>query len=39
VAPAGAVPSWRPARVYLEPGEAGCTATAAAHRDLVRPPH
>jgi hypothetical protein len=25
--------------VYLQPGEAGCTATAGAHRDLVRPPH
>jgi hypothetical protein len=39
VAPAGAVATWRPPRVYLQPGEAGCTATAAAHRDLTRPPH
>jgi hypothetical protein len=39
VAPTGPVPTWRPPRVYLQPGEAGCTATAAAHRDLVRPPH
>jgi hypothetical protein len=39
VDPAGRVPTWRPPRVYLQPGEAGCTATAAAHRDLTRPPH
>ena len=39
VAPAGRVPAWRPPRVYLQPGEAGCTATAAAARGLVRPPH
>jgi hypothetical protein len=39
VAPAGRVPTWRPPRVYLQPGEAGCAAGAAAHRDLTRPPH
>jgi hypothetical protein len=39
VDPAGPVPAWRPPRVYLQPGEAGCSAPAAAHRDLTRPPH
>ena len=39
VAPAGRVPAWRPPRVYLQPGEAGCSAPAAAHHDLARPPH
>jgi hypothetical protein len=30
---------WRPARVYLQPGEVGCTADSAAHRALVDGPH
>jgi hypothetical protein len=30
---------WRPARVYLQPGEVGCTAESAAHHALVDAPH
>jgi hypothetical protein len=39
VAPAGAASVWRPARVYLQPGEVGCTPESAAHHALVDGPH
>jgi hypothetical protein len=35
----GSVSVWLPPRIYLEPGEGGCSADAAAARQLQRSPH
>jgi hypothetical protein len=35
----GSVSVWVPPRIYLEPGEGGCSADAAAARQLQRSPH
>lgn len=35
----GSVSVWLPPRIYLEPGEGGCSAEAAAARQLQRSPH
>ena len=35
----GSVSVWVPPRIYLEPGEGGCSADAAAGRQLQRSPH
>jgi hypothetical protein len=36
---AGVVDVWTPPRIYLQPGESGCDAHAAAAGDAQRPPH